>query len=126
MNTIKKTLKNMEMVTMVRQLQPLLSHRDLFGYVAARNTRILNEQLTEYEKVQRDMLERFGTEKQGENGMTELVIEVNTPEYQQFCEAMEPFVNIEHEVELMTMKYEETINCLSGQEILALEWMLED
>lgn len=126
MNTIKKTLKNMEMVTMVRQLQPLLSHRDLFGYVAARNTRILNEQLTEYMKVQRDMLERFGTEKQGENGMTELVIEVNTPEYQQFCEAMEPFINIEHEVELMTMKYEETINCLSGQEILALEWMLED
>ena len=126
MNTIKKTLKNMEMVTMVRQLQPLLSHRDLFGYVAARNTRILNEQLTEYEKVQRDMLERFGTEKQGENGTTELVIEVNTPEYQQFCEAMEPFINIEHEVELMTMKYEETINCLSGQEILALEWMLED
>lgn len=126
MNTIKKTLKNLEMVQMVRQLQPLLSHRDLFGYAAARNTRILSEQLTEYDRVQREMLERFGTEKQGKNGVTELVIEVNTPEFKQFCEAMEPFASIEHEVELMTMQYKDTIGCLSGEEILAIEWMLED
>lgn len=126
MKTIKKTLKNLEMVNMVRQLQPLLSHKDLFGYVAARNTRILTEQLTEYDRVQREMLERFGKEKAGKNGVTELVIEVNTPEFKQFCEAMEPFAGIEHEVELMTMKYEDTIGCLSGEEILALEWMLEE
>lgn len=126
MKTIKKTLKNLEMVNMVRQLQPLLSHKDLFGYVAARNTRILNEQLTEYTRVNREMLERFGTERLGENGVTELVVEVNTPAFKQFCEALEPFAGIEHEVELMTMKYEDTINCLSGEEILALEWMLEE
>ena len=31
-----------------------------------------------------------------------------------------------NEVELMTAKYEDTIGCLSGEEILLLDWMLED
>lgn len=127
MKTIKKTLKNLDMINMVRQLQPLLSHRDLFGYAAARNTRILNEQLTEYNRVQQEMLERFGKEEpNGETGVTGLVIKVGTPEFKQFCDAMEPFAEIEHEVELVIMKYEDTIGCLSGEEILAIEWMLED
>lgn len=59
---MKKILKNEEMVAMLQQLQPLLSHKDMFGYVAARNTRILSECLTEYDQTRKDLIERFGTE----------------------------------------------------------------
>ena len=125
-NTAKKRLKCLQMVEMLRQLQPLLSHKDVWGYVAARNTRILNNQLIEYNKVHDELMERFGTPQENENGVKMLGIKVGTPEFQQFCDALEPFANIEHEVEIMTMKYEETIDRLSGEEILAIEWMLED
>lgn len=124
---MKKTLRNEEMVVMLQQLQPLLSHKDMFGYVAARNTRILSECLTEYNQAKNDLIDRFGTETTDEStGMTTTVIKVGTPAFKSFCEAMEPFNKIEHEVELMTMKYEDTINCLTGEEILGVEWMLED
>ena len=43
-----------------------------------------------------------------------------------FCDELAPFNEMEHEVELMTAKYEDTIGCLSGEEILLLDWMLED
>ena len=39
---------------------------------------------------------------------------------------MAPFNEMEHEVELMTAKYTEAIGCLSGEEILGVDWMLED
>lgn len=123
---MKKTLKNLQMVEMLKQLKPLLSHKDKFGYVAARNTRMLMNELTEYNEVYDDLLARFGTETEDENGNTSVSIKVGTPEFKSFCEALEPFAEIEHRVELMTMKYEDCIDCLSGEEILAVEWMLEE
>ena len=33
---------------------------------------------------------------------------------------------IKHEVELMKLNYNEVIGILSGEEILKLDWMLED
>lgn len=124
---MKKILKNEEMVVMLAQLKPLLSHKDMFGYVAARNTRILSECLIEYNHAKNDLIDRFGTETTDElTGITSSSIKVGTPEFKSFCEAMEPFNKIEHEVEIMTMKYEDTINCLTGDEILGIEWMLEE
>lgn len=124
---MKKILKNEEMVAMLQQLQPLLSHKDMFGYVAARNTRILSECLTEYDQTRKDLIERFGTETTDTNtGITSCAIKIGTSEFKSFCEALEPFNKIEHEVELMTMKYNDAIGVLSGEEILAIDWMLED
>ena len=124
---MKKTLKNEEMVRMLKQLEPLLSHKDMFGYVAARNTRIISNCLTEYNQTKNDLIDRFGIrEVDEETGLTTTSIKIGTPAFKSFCEAMEPFNRIEHEVEIMTMKYEDTINCLTGEEILGVEWMLED
>lgn len=122
-----KKLKNMEMVVMLHQLQPILAHKDIFGYAAARNARLLSDSLTEYEQVKSDLIERFGTEvTDKETGLITRAVKVGTPEFKDFCDAMEPFNEIEHEVDLMTMKYQDTINCLTGEEILAISWMLED
>jgi len=51
---------------------------------------------------------------------------LGTPEFKSFCDAIEPFSTIEHEVDLMTAKYEDAIGVLTGEEILAVDWMLED
>lgn len=51
---------------------------------------------------------------------------MGSPNFKAFCNELAPFNEMEHEVELMTAKYEDTIGCLSGEEILLLDWMLED
>ena len=100
---LKKQLKNSEMVVMVQNLRPLLQLRNKIGYIAARNFRMLSTALTEYEAFKHDLINKYGEPDE-----------------------LAPFNEMEHEVELMTAKYEDTIGCLSGEEILLLDWMLED
>lgn len=123
---MKKTLKNAQMAGMLNQLRPILSHRDKIGYVAARNYRILSECLTEYEAFRNRLIEKYGEEITDEHGQTTLGVKVDSPAFKEFCDEMAPFNEMEHEVELMTAKYDEAIGCLSGEEILRVDWMLED
>lgn len=125
---MKKTLKNSQMVELLHQLQPLLSRRDKIGYAAARNYRALSTSLTEYEAFRDSLIEKFGEHKKDDNGveLPLMQIKIGSPNFKLFCDEMAPFNNMEHEVELMTLKYEDTIGLLSGEEILAIDWMLED
>lgn len=125
---MKKTLKNSQMAAMLQSLQPLLSQRNKFGYMAARNSRVLSNSLIEYEIFKRGLLEKYGEDDKDENGVELGTISINikSPNFKAFCDEMAPYNEIEHEVELMTCKYEETIGVLSGEEILGIEWMLEE
>ncbi len=125
---MEKTLKNSQMSLMLQQLQPLLSHRDKIGYVAARNYRFLSDSLTEYEVFKRGLVEKYGRPDLNENGNDTgtISIKVGSPDFKAFCDELQPFNEMEHEVELMTAKYEDAIGCLTGEEILAVDWMLED
>ena len=51
---------------------------------------------------------------------------MDSPNFQQFCDELAPFNEMEHEVELMMAKYDDAVGNLSGEEILAIDWMLED
>ena len=113
---------------MMHQLEPILSQRNKIGYVAARNYRILSDTLTEYNRFKMELVEKYGEPDRAEDG-TELPtvsIKVGSPSFKAFCDEMAPFNEMEHEVELMIAKYEDTIGCLSGEEILAVDWMFED
>lgn len=123
---MQKTLKNAQMAAMRNQLQPLLSHRDKIGYVAARNYRMLSECLVEYNTFRNSLIEKYGEEGKNEDGQPVLQIKMDSPNFKQFCDELAPFNEMEHTVELMTAKYEDAIGCLSGEEILAVDWMLED
>lgn len=123
---MKKTLKNAQMAGMLSQIRPILSKRDKIGYVAARNYRVLAECLTEYEAFRNSLIEKYGEETTDEHGRATAGIKIESPKFKEFCDEMAPFNEMEHEVELMTAKYAETIGCLSGEEILAIDWMLED
>ncbi len=123
---MKKVLKNSQMVVMRNQLAPLLSHTDKLGYIAARNARMLTNNLIEYERVRDTLIEKYGEQVIDQNGAATMQIKVDSPEFKKFCDEIAPFNEMEHEVELMTAKFEDTIGCLSGEEILAIDWMLED
>lgn len=126
---MKKLLKkNSELVAMMHQLEPILSQRNKLGYVAARNFRILSDTLTEYNRFKMELVEKYGEPDKAEDG-TELPtvsIKVGSPNFKSFCDEMAPYNNMEHEVELMVAKYEDTIGVLSGGEIVGIDWMLED
>ena len=125
---MKKVLKNSTMVDMLMQLKPLLSHRDKIGYAAARNHRRLAECLTEYERFRNGLIEKYGEhEKDGDgNELPAISLSTTSPNFKMFLEELAPYNEMEHEVEIMTLPYSEAIGVLSGEEILAVDWMLVD
>lgn len=125
---MKKKLKNIQMDQMINSLQQVLSHRDKIGYYAARNYRILNDSLIEYQNFKNSLIAKYGTTDVDSDGkeLQTISIKVGSQNFDDFLKELEPFNNIEHEVELMIAKYEDAIGCLSGEEILAIDWMLED
>lgn len=121
-------LKNIQMEEMLLSLKPLLDRRDKIGYIAARNTRILSDTLTEYMSFKRELIEQYGEADKDENGKDLDTVSVNPsmPNFDIFIGKFTNIGNIEHEVDLMTLTYEEVIGQLKGDEILKLDWMLKD
>lgn len=112
----------------MEDLRPILPHRDKVGYVAARNTRILGDTLTEFLNFKMELIRKYGEVDRDEFGNELNTISINTisPAFESFSEEFEPIRNIEHEVDLMTLRYDEIIGLLNGEEILRLDWMLID
>ena len=107
---LKKQLKNSEMVVMVQNLRPLLQLRNKIGYIAARNFRMLSTALTEYEAFKHDLINKYGEPDKDESGNETgtISIKVGSPNFKAFCDELAPFNEMEHEVELMTAKYEDS------------------
>lgn len=121
-------LSNFKMEIMLNNLKPLLKFRDKVGYVAARNTRVLAETLTEYLAFKRELIKKYGENDVDEHGtdLGTISINSNSEKFDTFAKELEKIRTIEHTVELMTIPYDEVIGVLSGEEILNLDWMLDD
>ncbi len=116
------------MEMMLEALKPILTHRDKIGYIAARNTRILNDTLTEYFTFKRELISKYGTPDEDENGkeIGTISISPTAPNFAAFVKEFDAIKDIEHNIELMTIPYEDIIGLLNGEEILKLDWMLEE
>lgn len=121
------TINNFKMEQMLLQLKKLLPMRNKIGYVAARNTRILSDSLTEYFKFKNDLIEKYGEPDVNENGqeLDTISIKKDSENFDIFIKEFDEIKDIEHEVELMTLSYEDVIGILTGEEILEFDWMLE-
>lgn len=115
--------KNIELTVMLETLKPLLKLRNKIGYVAARNTRTIVNNLTEYYTFRNSLIEKYG-EHDTDNGT--ISINVNNPNFKDFSKELETFNNIEHDIDIMTITYDEAIGELTGEEILDVEWMLTE
>lgn len=126
---LKKFLKkNSELDIMLHQLEPVLEQRNRIGYLAARNYRVLSDALTEYNQFRNELIKKYGTPDKTEEGieLPTASIKVGSPEFKAFRDEMATYSNIEQEVELMTAKFDDVIDVLSGAEIVGIDWMLEE
>ena len=123
---MKTKLKNSVALERLHSLKPFLSRRDKIGYVVARNYRFLSNSITEFETIRLSLIEKYGVEGKDERGAPTYTLKMDSPNFKNFCDELAPFNEMEHEVELMTAKYDEVAGNLSGEEILAIDWMLED
>lgn len=119
-------ISNIKMEQMLMNLKPILPQRNKIGYIAARNTRILKDALTEYFQFKNQLIEKYGEPDTDESGRESISIKFDSPNFEQFNKEFSDFGNIEQDVQIMTIKYEEVIGFLNGEEILTLSWMLED
>lgn len=110
------------------ELQPILPHRDKAGYIAARNTRVIRDTIQEFIEFKSELIRKYGAADKDDRGHKTgtVSIEPNSPHFQDFLKEFDAIKNIEHEVDLMTMKYDEVIGLLNGEEILALDWMFDE
>ena len=115
-------LTNFEMLRMADSLEPLLPLRDVAGYAAARNTRLLGCELMEFENMRESLVQELGEEQDGGGW----AIAPESPNFPQFLETMNALGALEHDFEPYRIAPGEVIGKLSGQEILAIDWMLKD
>jgi len=116
------------MEMMMESLKTLLPHRDIVGYAAARNTRILSNALTEYFSFKEELIRKYGEPDRDENGreLSTISVKPNSLNFGKFTEKFDRIKDIEHDVELMTIKYSDIIGILNGEEILRFDWMLTE
>ena len=113
---------NLQMERMLLSARAHLQRRDLIGYVCARNVRILEGELTEYARMKNALLAECG--EVGEDGVP--LISTASPRYAEFVRRIDPIARIEHEPALMMLKYTDVMGELTGEEMLEIDWMLED
>lgn len=120
--------KNAEMELMIAGLKKFLPMKNKIGYVAARNTRLLMTETTEYYKIRDELIMKYGEPDRDEEGneLQTVSIGIGSEAYRKFDEAIKEYANIEHDVPVMKMRYDEVVGILSGEEILMIDWMLED
>ncbi|WP_165170707.1 hypothetical protein [Adlercreutzia sp. ZJ242] len=119
---------NHDMEQMLDAVEHHLDRRDVIGYAAARNSRILRDELREYLKVRDELVMKYGEADVDEKGnpIGSVSLQVTSEKFPDFLDEIGRFSTIEHEPDLFKLKYDEAIGQLSGKELLELEWMFED
>lgn len=118
---------NFRMEEMVRSLEPLMKRRDLIGYAAARNMRLLLTELTEFETMKDALIEQYGTDHTDEDGKPtgRKQITPDNPMFAEFIDELNKIGCVEHAPNLMKVVDDDVIGALSGQEIFDASWMID-
>lgn len=122
-------ITNHQMYEYILGLSTFLERRDKIGYAAARNTRILKDSCIEYLNRREELIFEYGDPEIDDNGAPtgRKYIVIGTKSFDKFSEELESYANIEHDVkDIFKLKYDDVIGILSGEEILSMDWMLED
>jgi len=125
-------LTNIEMANRINILsKPVyINRKDIIGYAAARNIRILRNSCVEYLDKQNELITRYGSEELDSNGNPTgrfgINVNPNDEAFKSFKRDIEEFAIIEHTVTIFKIPYERVCGELTGSEILDIDWMLED
>lgn len=121
-------LSNFAMEAMIDQLRPYLERVDIIGYAAARNIRKLQDGCQDYIDKRQEIIKKYGHEILDDNGIPtgEWVVEKDTDGYKAALEVINSIGPLEQSIELFKVPIEKTIGLLSGNDILTLDFMLEE
>ena len=103
-------------------LNTMLQIKGIVGYKIARNLRMINEELKEYNEVKQDLFRKYGTEKDGN-----LVIERGSENYSLFMQEIQPYEEQDVDFDFKKITDEELQNGdLTAEQVLILsEYFLE-
>lgn len=92
------------------------------GYAIARNIRLLNTELTEYNNKRNELIRKYGAEKGDQ-----IVIEKGSKEYYSFLEEMKEYEDIDVDVELMKVSQEilESSELNANTMLILMDYMVE-
>lgn len=125
--TVKK-FTNGQMSVISDALEKYLDRKDKIGYACARNYRKINDASLEFLKIRESAFKEYGEQEIGEDGKPTgaVFVDVKSENFSKFKEAVDAYVDIEHDVDVMMLKYDEAIGNLTGKELLELDFMFED
>ena len=120
--------RNIEMERMIDSLEPLLERTDKVGYAAARNTRILRNEIQEYLTRRDELIYKYGEQEVDEDGNQtgRTMLALESENFEKYADEIQEWAYIEHSPDVFKLKYEDVIGKLTGAEILSIDWMLED
>lgn len=123
-----KAYKNIEMERMIDTLKKYLDRTDMIGYAAARNTRLLTTEAQEYLDRREELVRKYGKPETDENGNDtgRVKLSIHSPEFADYEKEITEWALIEHTPKIYKISAKEVIGKLSGTEILAIDWMLEE
>lgn len=116
---------NFEMDGMRSTLQPLLDMRNVCGYAAARNYRVLSDELTEYDQRKAEVFAEMG-EREVVDGKETGRLYIPAERTGEYLERMRAYGEVRHSPQLMHINWDDAVGVLSGTEMLAVQWMLEE
>ena len=121
------TFTNIQMEKMVSDLRLLLSRSGLVGYAAAKNTRILRDEIAEYVQAKDAAITELGEPVLDEDGREtgQITLAFDSPNFAEYKRRMEGIDTAESEPRIFRVKAKDVMGQLTGQEMLDLEWMLE-
>lgn len=118
---------NARLTAMRQSIAPMLERADIIGFVAAKNARAIDAELREFDEKRDELIRELGTEEVGEDGEPtgSIRIDRGTPEFEEFARRIKEYAEVECEVNVCTVPVEKTEGLLSGNEMLAVEWMFD-
>lgn len=123
-----KKFTNEQMFGMYQMLQPFLGMKNMIGYAAARNSRVLFDKVQEYAEFRMALILKYGKPVLDDDGNEtgDYSLDIDSENFKEFSEEIGKYANIKSKVKLFTVDYNEAIGVLSGEELLALDFMFED
>lgn len=104
-------------------LSTMLNQKGIVGYKIARNLRMINEELIEYNKQREELFKKYGTQE----GDT-LKIDKDSENYLLFLKEIKPFDDLEVEFNFLKITQDELMNSeLTAEQMLILsDYIVEE
>lgn len=105
-----------------------LDRIDIIGYACARNSKTFTKELDEFSDFKKNLLEKYGHKELNENGIETGVVTIDETDakYEDAMSEYKKVLYLDRNIDIIKIKYTDVIGLLSGNEILQLDWMLED